>query len=488
MRPHRRRHFVSAHLLTAITHTTTGATGIGAATGLPAGVTAAWASNTITISGTPTASGTFNYSIPLTGGCGTANATGTITVITNNTVSAASSTPALCINSPLTAITHTTTGATGIGAATGLPTGVTASWAANTITISGTPTASGTFNYSIPLTGGCGTANATGTITVVASPATPALTGPTVVCGTGAATYLYQIGNGSYLIPGNEYVWSVPAGATRVAGGGLADNFILLSFSVAAPITIQVTENTTLPVACYGIPQPYTINVYNNPVPNAGTPEIICQGDATILGGTPNGIGPSASGGTGIYTYSWLPTYGLNNPAAEHPSANPAVTMTYQLMVTDVNSGCISTAPSSVLVTVNPAPTVIMPPLSQTRCAGDVAVFGATVSGNSYQWEISTDNGGTYADVPDNATYDNVTSTSLTVNNIAMSMSGYRYRLRVMGLAPCAPVHTSAAILTVNNSPAITLHPVNATACEAGFATFTSTASDALTYQWYVKY
>jgi len=43
-------------------------------------VSAAWATNTITISGTPTATGTFNYSIPLTGGCGTVNATGTITV------------------------------------------------------------------------------------------------------------------------------------------------------------------------------------------------------------------------------------------------------------------------------------------------------------------------------------------------------------------------------------------------------------------------
>ena len=77
---------------------------------------------------------------------------------------AASSTPTLCINTVLTAITHTTTGATGIGAATGLPAGVTAAWASNTITISGTPTASGTFNYSIPLTGGCVAANATGTI------------------------------------------------------------------------------------------------------------------------------------------------------------------------------------------------------------------------------------------------------------------------------------------------------------------------------------
>jgi hypothetical protein len=67
--------------LTNITHTTTGTTGIGTATGLPAGVTAAWASNTITISGTPTASGNFSYSIPLSGGCGSVNATGTINVV-----------------------------------------------------------------------------------------------------------------------------------------------------------------------------------------------------------------------------------------------------------------------------------------------------------------------------------------------------------------------------------------------------------------------
>ena len=94
--------------------------------GLPAGVTATFASNTITISGTPTASGTFNYSIPLTGGCGAVNATGTIIVTANNTVTAAN-TKTLCINTAITpAITHTTTGATGIGAPTGLPAGVTA--------------------------------------------------------------------------------------------------------------------------------------------------------------------------------------------------------------------------------------------------------------------------------------------------------------------------------------------------------------------------
>ncbi|MDP5049466.1 MAG: fibrobacter succinogenes major paralogous domain-containing protein, partial [Saprospiraceae bacterium] len=60
--------------------------------------------------------------------------------------------------------------------ATGLPSGVTAAWSANVITISGTPTAAGTFNYTIPLTGGCGTMSATGTITVNPAPVCPSAT------------------------------------------------------------------------------------------------------------------------------------------------------------------------------------------------------------------------------------------------------------------------------------------------------------------------
>jgi hypothetical protein len=157
--------------ITNITYATTGATGV-TFSGLPTGVTGNWVANVVTISGTPTVSGTFNYSVTLTGGCGSVNATGTITVIPANTAGTPSSTPTLCINTALTAITIATTGATGIGTATGLPSGVTAAWASNVITISGTPAASGTFNYSIPLTGGCGNVNATGTITVMPRPIT----------------------------------------------------------------------------------------------------------------------------------------------------------------------------------------------------------------------------------------------------------------------------------------------------------------------------
>ena len=121
---------------------------------------------TYTIGGTLAGTGTLTGTFAKQGLTCSSN----VTVGGSRSVAAASSSPTICLGSALTAITHATTNAQGIGTASGLPAGVTAAWASNTITISGTPSVSGTFNYSIPING-CGAAvNATGTITVLASP------------------------------------------------------------------------------------------------------------------------------------------------------------------------------------------------------------------------------------------------------------------------------------------------------------------------------
>ncbi|MRX69163.1 Por secretion system C-terminal sorting domain-containing protein [Flavobacterium resistens] len=159
--------------MTSITHTTINASGINSSgiTGLPAGVTAIWNNNTITISGTPTATGTFTYSIPLTGCSNAVNATGTIKVNPTNTITLTSATGTdaqnICKGSAITTIRYTTTGATGTNV-TGLPAGVTGTWASNVLNITGTPTTTtgGTFNYTVTLLNGCGNVTATGTITV----------------------------------------------------------------------------------------------------------------------------------------------------------------------------------------------------------------------------------------------------------------------------------------------------------------------------------
>jgi hypothetical protein len=123
----------------------------------------------ITISGMPTDTGMFTYTVKLTGGCGTITATGTITVTPNNTITLSSASgidnQTVCINNAITDINYSSTGATG-ATFSGLPTGVMGNYSGGNITISGMPTASGTFNYTVTLTGGCGTITATGTIVV----------------------------------------------------------------------------------------------------------------------------------------------------------------------------------------------------------------------------------------------------------------------------------------------------------------------------------
>ena len=182
--------------ITPITYSTTGATGA-TVTNLPTGVSGSWVANVVTISGTPTVAGAaLTYTVTLTGGCGTVTTTGTIAVTANNTVARTSAVgtdaQTVCINTAITPITYSTTGATG-ATVTNLPTGVTGSWAANVVTISGTPTVAGAaLTYTVTLTGGCGTITTTGTIAVIPSVGTPIFTlgaTSTRCLGAGSVTY-----------------------------------------------------------------------------------------------------------------------------------------------------------------------------------------------------------------------------------------------------------------------------------------------------------
>ena len=151
-----------------IQYTTTIATGA-TPIGLPPGVTGSWVNNVYTISGTPTVAGTYNYTVTTTGGCAPATISGTILVHPNNTIvlssAAGTDSQTVCINTAINSVTFTTTRATGATFA-GLPNGVTGSWAGNVVTIIGTPTVAGLYNYTITLTGGCGIITKSGKIQV----------------------------------------------------------------------------------------------------------------------------------------------------------------------------------------------------------------------------------------------------------------------------------------------------------------------------------
>ena len=376
---------INTALPVAITHTTTGATGIGTPTNLPAGVTATWASDTIIISGTPTTSGTFNYSIPLTGGCGSVSATGTITVTAENTNGVASSAPTLCINTALpAAIMHTTTGATGIGTPTNLPAGVTATWASNNITIDGTPTVAGIFNYSIPLTGGCGSLNATGNIIVedfVASAGTIIGT-PTACQGqTGVSFSVPAITNAT------GYIWTLPFGATIASGNNT--HSITVDFSnnaLSGDITVLGTNSCGNGIVSTN----YTVTV--DLLPDAagtitGTTNI-CQGQTRV-----SFFVPAITNATG---YIWTLPSGATIVSGSNTNA---ITVDFSTTASsgDVTVSGTNACGSGIVsanypVTVNPLPAAAGNVLgSSTVCQGQTNVVysvPAIVNATGYIWTL----------------------------------------------------------------------------------------------------
>ncbi|HEY8402384.1 MAG TPA: hypothetical protein VIK89_14045, partial [Cytophagaceae bacterium] len=112
-----------------------------------------------------------------------------------------------------------------------------------------------------------------------------------------------------------------------------------------------------------------TVTVNPLPVANAGTDQDICIGSTANL---------SASGGV---TYSWSPAATLSNPNIANPVANPTVTTTYTVTVTDA-SGCQNT--DDVTITVNPLPVAEAGP-DATICEGNNTPLNAS-GGVSYSW------------------------------------------------------------------------------------------------------
>jgi gliding motility-associated-like protein len=325
---------INTPLLPSITHLTTGATDIGLATGLPAGVTASWSNNRITISGAPTVAGTFNYSIPLTGGCGTTAAVGTIIVNPTNTVTVASSSPTLCINTPLIPITLTTTGATDIGVPVGLPAGVVATWLSGVITITGTPTTAGTYNYSIPLVGGCGNLNATGVIIVAPQPVGSISSSTTLLCDGGTVS-LTATG-------GTTYQWYLNGGIIVGATGS----------SIAANQPGTYTANV---ISSFGCVTPaagsITLQLVRKPIVNF-TYDNYCAGFPTLF------TDQSNVANSNVVTYSWNFGQGQGTSTLQNPTntySNPG-NYSASLTITPVACPVLATFFTKTVTIIAPPP------------------------------------------------------------------------------------------------------------------------------------
>ena len=447
-----------------ITYTAAGGvTGV-TVTGLPSGVTGSYSggtNGTFTIAGTPTVTGSFNFTVATSGGSSSANSAGTINVNDNVTLTLTS--PAITtsqtvnINTAITNIIYSTTnGVTGV-VVTGLPAGITGTYAGGTngnVTISGSPTTAGTYNYSITTSGGCGTQSRSGTITVVTPPSitqtSPASTTNQTICLGNAITSITYITAGGVT---GATVTGLPSGVSGTYSGGTNGSYTINGIPAAAG-----TFNYTI-TATGGITTNGSISV--NALPAAPTVNnnifTYCQGFiAPAL--TANGVGllwyTTAMGGTGSTT-------------APIPSTSNVGDITYY--VSQTTNGCEGNR-TSITVTVNSTPSAPAVTSTVTYCQGAANATALSATGVNLKWYIVA-TGGT-------------SSTTAPIPSTTVSGSTTYYVSQTTGL--CEGPRASI-VVNITAGPAVTSQPNDITSCTTT-ATFTVGATGTgLVYQWQVS-
>jgi hypothetical protein len=104
----------------------------------------------------------------------------------------------------------------------------------------------------------------------------------------------------------------------------------------------------------------------------------------------------------------------------------------------------------------------------------------------SIKWQRSTDNGATFSDLINDATYSGVTTSTLTVTSVTAVMNGHRFRAVVANTANPAAV-SAPAVLTVSLPPSIASQPLGQPVLVGSAALFSVVASGSgpFSYQWY---
>jgi hypothetical protein len=418
-------------------------------TGLPNGVTGSYSNGTFTLSGTPTESGTFNYTVTTTGTCAQTSATGTITVTPVNTITLtslpATTNQTLCINTAIAPITYTTTGATG-ATFSGLPAGVSGNWVANTVTISGTPIVSGPFNYTITLTGGCSLVTATGTITV-----TPDNT----------ITLTSAVGTNAQTVCINTAITNITYNTTGATGAtfnglpaGVSGNWTANTITISGTPTLAGIYNYTITLTggCGNITATGRITVSPNSTitwVSGNTTQTVCLnspitnivynigGSATgaTVSGLPGGVTGAYNSATNLFTISGSPSAsGTYNYIVS--TTGPCVNIT--------SSGTITVDPSSAGGTLSPRETIVCIGSN----SGTITLSGQT--GTVVRWEYSTDGGINWLPMVN-------TSTSFTYSNLAVTTL---YRVVVQS-GTCSTAYSAFAAVSVipHYTPTATANP-----------------------------
>lgn len=370
----------------------------------------------------------------------------------------ATSNQTICLNDSIQNIIYTFGGDATTVNVTGLPTGLLTSINSGVLTISGTPTQTGVFNYEVA-TIGC-TTNLTkqGTITINSLPVVSSLSSNSPICLGENAIFTIQ---GTI---GSEVDYTINGGTTQSITIAASGEAIVM---VAAPTTDVTLTLSSLALGSCTVPLTNTATVQVKPVPDVisvTTNSPICSGTNAVftITGTPNAtITYSLNGDT--------PTTVVISALGTIDITIPSVLVNQQLDVTLItNNDCSNIESFSKTVVVNTTFSISSLTSNSPICLGSDAVF--TIGGTAGAVVSYTINGASTQTVA-------IASNGEAIVTIPSPSSDVSIVLSNITLGSCSDTLNNSAIVQVNPVPDVISVSTNSPICSGSDAIFTITGT-----------
>ncbi len=180
-------------------------------------------------------------------------------------------------------------------------------------------------------------------------------------------------------------------------------------------------------------------------------------------------------------SYSVNPVTPGNSTVVTLNGINTLIPGSYPITITGTSGTIVKTVTLTYIVNPGAGPAIGTQPVSKQVCTNLNTNFtvGST-TGTGYQWQVSTNGGGSWSALSNTAPYSGVTTATLNITGALFAMNNYQYRVIVSG--QCGSTTSNSATLTVNPLPIVTVIPSAASICSGSPVTLTASGAD--TYTW----
>lgn len=361
------------------------------------------------------------------------------------------------------------------------------------MTITGTSTALNGYKFRCYVTGACQTTATSdiATLTVITAPvittqpvntsACPNSNTSLSVVATGTTiSYQWQVndGLGFVNIVNNSTYSGVATSSLNITGAstnmdGYSYRCIIGGICPGAPLISNAAMLTVTPLSV----------ITTQPLSNID----ICTGANTTISFTQTNAtsfqwyADFGSGFTPLTNNTFF--NGVNTDMLQISNATVAQTGSYRCMVG--NNCTAPVATSSCAVNVYPVTTITSQPKDTIHCVGANAYFTVMATGTSltYQWQVSTTNGNTWANLSNSLPYAGVQSSQLSIFGTLASFDKNLYRCTISDACQVS-LNSTGAKLVVNPPPAIYNSPLDETVVQYNDAVFHATGNDIAGYEY----